>query len=149
RFRREAHTASALNHPHICTIYDSGEAAGRPFISMELVDGRTLETEGRRVPPAELTRLMMQVAQALESAHAAGIGHRDIKPQNLMVRGDGLVKVLDFGLARRVPAALVVGPATGGQMTDPGTRVGTLLYMSPEQARAEPVGTASDIFSLG
>jgi serine/threonine protein kinase/predicted ATPase len=149
RFRREAHTASALNHPHICTIYDSGEAAGRPFISMELVEGRTLDAaEGRRIPLAELPRLMVQVAQALQSAHAAGIVHRDIKPQNLMVRGDGLVKVLDFGLARRVPAAWGAGSATG-QATDPGTRVGTVLYMSPEQARAEPVGTASDIFSLG
>jgi serine/threonine protein kinase/predicted ATPase len=150
RFRREAHTASALNHPHICTIYDSGEAAGRPFISMELIEGQTLAAAaGRRTPLAELACLFVQAAQALQAAHAAGIVHRDVKPQNLMVRGDGVLKVLDFGLARRVPAAFAGGTALSGQATDPGTRVGTLLYMSPEQARAEPVGTASDIFSLG
>jgi predicted ATPase len=150
RFRREAHTASALNHPHICTIYDSGEAAGWPFISMELVEGRTLEAlAGQPLSPGDLPRLFVQAAQALQAAHAAGIVHRDVKPQNLMVRGDGVVKVLDFGLARRLAAAWSGGSVAGGQATDPGTRVGTLLYMSPEQARAEPVGTASDIFSLG
>jgi predicted ATPase len=150
RFRREAVTASALNHPHICTIYDTGEWAGRPFLSMELIDGRTLETLiGQRSPAEELARLVGQAAKALAAAHAAGIVHRDIKPANLMVRPDGFVKVLDFGLARRLPGAGTPGPAPGSQATDPGTRVGTLLYMSPEQARAEPVGPASDIFSLG
>jgi predicted ATPase len=150
RFRREARTASALNHPHICTIYDTGESAGRPFLSMELVEGRTLEElVGQRRPVAELARLLGQAARALAAAHAAGVVHRDVKPANLMVRDDGIVKVLDFGLARRLPPGGAAGPAPGGKGTDPGTRVGTPLYMSPEQARAEPVDAATDVFSLG
>jgi predicted ATPase len=151
RFRREARTASALNHPHICTIYDTGESAGRPFLSMELVEGRTLEAlAGQPRPAQELVRLFGQVAGALAAAHAAGVVHRDIKPANLMVRDDGIVKVLDFGLARYLSASGVKRfqwSGIGG--TDPGTRVGTLSYMSPEQARAEPVDAATDIFSLG
>jgi predicted ATPase len=148
RFRREALTASALNHPHICTIYDLGECAGRPFLSMELIEGRTLaDLVGERPAVEEVARLIAQAARALAAAHAAGVVHRDVKPENLMVRGDGIIKVLDFGLARRLPDS-VTRPA-GDRSTDPGTLVGTLLYMSPEQARAEPVGTASDIFSLG
>jgi predicted ATPase len=147
RFRREALTASALNHPHICTIYDSGECAGRPYLSMELVEGRTLaDLVNERPSMDELAGLIGQAARALAAAHAAGVVHRDIKPQNLMARADGIVKVLDFGLARRLPSE--AGADTLAD-TDPGTRVGTLLYMSPEQARGEPVGTASDIFSLG
>lgn len=147
RFRREARTASALNHPHICTIYDTGECDGRPFLSMELIEGKTLESLlGRPVPVAELAPVIGQAARALAAAHAAGVVHRDIKPANVMVRDDGIVKVLDFGLARRVPAAAA---APAGKETDPGTLVGTVLYMSPEQARAEAVTTASDIFSLG
>lgn len=150
RFRREARTASALNHPHICTIYDTGEAAGRPFLSMELVDGRTLEElVSQRRPVEELARMLGQAAKALAAAHAAGVVHRDVKPANLMVRDDGIVKVLDFGLARQLPTAAAQGAATADTSTDPGTRVGTPLYMSPEQARGEPVGAASDIFSLG
>ena len=150
RFRREARTASALNHPHICTIYDPGEAAGRPFLSMELVEGRTLEDlVGQPRPAQELVRLFEQAAGALAAAHAAGVIHRDIKPANLMVRGDGIVKVLDFGLARRLPASGVQHSAQSSTDTDPGTRVGTLLYMSPEQARAEQVDSAADVFSLG
>jgi predicted ATPase len=150
RFRREALTASALNHPHICTIYDTGESGGRPFLSMELVDGRTLESLlGRPRPAEELAPLFRQAAQALAAAHAAGVVHRDVKPANLMVRGDGIVKVLDFGLARRRPAGVAAGPAPGERITDPGTLVGTPLYMSPEQARGEPVDAASDVFSLG
>jgi predicted ATPase len=148
RFRREARTASALNHPHICTIYDIGESAGRTFLSMELVEGRTLEELiGRRLPVGELPRLLAQAARALAAAHAAGVVHRDIKPANLMVREDGILKVLDFGLARRHSG--VKRSRSNGHSTDPGSRVGTLLYMSPEQARAEPVNTATDIFSLG
>jgi predicted ATPase len=144
RFRREALTASALNHPHICTIHDSGECAGRPFFSMELIAGKSLgELVGRRLPAKEVAHLVSQAARALAAAHAAGVVHRDVKPQNLMVRADGIVKVLDFGLARRLPAA---GHVSG---TDPGTLVGTVLYMSPEQVRGEAVGTPSDIFSLG
>jgi predicted ATPase len=150
RFRREARTASSLNHPHICTIYDTGEAGGRPFLSMELVEGRTLEALlGQRPPVEELARLVGQAARALAAAHAAGVVHRDIKPANLMVRNDGIVKVLDFGLARRLPASEVEHLAMSGFGTDPGTRVGTVLYMSPEQARAEPLDASTDIFSLG
>lgn len=147
RFRREARTASALNHPHICTIYDTGDCAGRPFISMELIEGRTLEKLiGQQLATPDLARLIGQAARALAAAHAAGVVHRDIKPQNLMVRADGILKVLDFGLARRIVPDENADPAIG---TDPGTRVGTVMYMSPEQARGEPAGTASDIFSLG
>ncbi|HWB13748.1 MAG TPA: protein kinase [Pirellulales bacterium] len=150
RFRREARTASALNHPHICTIYDTGESLGRPFLSMELVEGRTLESlVGQRRPVQELAGLLGQAAQALAAAHAAGVVHRDIKPANLMVRDDGIVKVLDFGLARRLSTSGVGRSTSSVSDTDPGTRVGTLSYMSPEQARAEPVDTATDIFSLG
>jgi len=148
RFRREAHTASALNHPNICTIYDTGECAGRPFLCMELILGETFEALiARRRPIEVLIELFRQAADALAAAHAAGVLHRDIKPQNLMVRADGIVKVLDFGLARRLHARGLATPAAHD--TEPGTRVGTVRYMSPEQARAEPLGSASDLFSLG
>jgi predicted ATPase/tRNA A-37 threonylcarbamoyl transferase component Bud32 len=150
RFRREGRTASALNHPNICTIYDTGESAGRPFLSMELVEGRTLEALiGRRPAVEELSRLLGQAAGALAAAHAAGVVHRDIKPANLMVRDDGIVKVLDFGLARRLPAAGGQHSTSTAEGSDAGTLVGTLRYMSPEQARAQAVDAASDIFSLG
>jgi predicted ATPase len=150
RFRREALTASALNHPNICTIYDTGECAGRPFLSMEWIDGRTLEALiGSSPNMEEVVRLVGQAARALTAAHTAGIVHRDIKPANLMFRSDGLLKVLDFGLARRLPGSDSPDSAPADKGTDPGTRIGTLMYMSPEQARAEPVGSASDIFSLG
>jgi predicted ATPase len=150
RFRREAVTASALNHPHICTIYDTGECAGRPFLSMELIQGRALDTlVGQHRPVNELVHWIAQAARALAAAHAAGVVHRDIKPANLMVRDDGIVKVLDFGLARRLSAPGSPAPAPAGRETDPGTMVGTLMYMSPEQARSEPAGPASDVFALG
>src|SRR5262249_37198002 len=122
RFRREARTASALNHPHICTIYDTGESAGRPFLSMELVEGQTLETLiGRRLPFEELARLLGQAARALAAAHAAGVVHRDIKPANLMVRDDGILKVLDFGLAHRLPNSGAMRSKSSGLSTDQGT----------------------------
>ncbi len=148
RFRREARTASALNHPHICTIYDTGETAGRPFLSMEWVEGRTLETMlAARPPLLDLARLIRQAARALAAAHAAGVVHRDVKPANLMVRHDGILKVLDFGLARRLPERHT---STGSETeTDPGTRVGTPFYMSPEQAGGEPLDASTDVFSLG
>jgi predicted ATPase len=150
RFRREGRTASALNHPHICTIYDTGEVAGRPFLSMELVEGQTLEAlVGQRRPAEELARLLGQAAKALAAAHAAGVIHRDVKPANLMVRNDGIVKVLDFGLARHLPPGGAQGSVPEGMITDPGTLVGTPLYMSPEQVQAAPLDTATDIFSLG
>ena len=148
RFRREARTASALNHPHICTIYDTGESAGRLFLSMELVEGQTLEALLRqRLTIEESVRSIAQAARALAAAHAAGIVHRDVKPANLMVRTDGILKVLDFGLAQRLSAA--GPPSVAASEGDRETRVGTLLYMSPEQVRAESVGVATDIFSLG
>jgi predicted ATPase len=143
RFRSEGRTASALNHPHICTIYDSGQSAGRPFLSMELIEGRTLKNLAERRPCiAELARLVGQAARALAAAHAAGVVHRDVKPENLMVRDDGIVKVLDFGLARQLPT-------DGGRGSEPGGFLGTPLYMAPEQARGEPMGTAGDVFALG
>jgi predicted ATPase len=117
---------------------------------MELVEGRTLEALLGRCPAGDgLVRLFKQAARALAAAHAAGIVHRDVKPANVMVRDDGIVKVLDFGLARQLPTARAQGPAPMGTNTDHGTRVGTPLYMSPEQARAEPVSAAGDVFSLG
>lgn len=142
RFRHEALTASALNHPHICTIHDCGASDGQPFLSMELIEGHTLdELSSQRVGVEKLTPWIAQAATALAAAHSAGIVHRDIKPANLMVRHDGILKVLDFGLARRL--------STTTRHTDPGTRIGTLLYMSPEQARAEEAESPSDVFSLG
>ncbi|MCI0461198.1 MAG: serine/threonine-protein kinase, partial [Gemmataceae bacterium] len=149
RFLREARTASALNHPHICTVYALDEHAGRPFIVMEFIEGLTLQALAARHPAVEeVARLMGQAAQALAAAHAAGVVHRDIKPENIMVRADGYVKVLDFGLARRLPTLARSDPG-GGRDTDPGTLLGTVAFMSPEQARGEPVESASDIFALG
>jgi predicted ATPase/tRNA A-37 threonylcarbamoyl transferase component Bud32 len=149
RFVREARTASALNHPHICTIHALSEHEGRPFIVMEFIEGETLQALlGRRPSLEQCARWIGQAARALAAAHAAGVVHRDIKPENLMVRGDGYVKVLDFGLARRLPT-LVGASVDAGQDTDPGTLLGTVAYMSPEQARGEPADSASDVFSLG
>jgi predicted ATPase len=144
-FHREARTASALNHPHICTVHDLGEHDGRPFIVMEFIEGRTLrELIGDR-PGIEVTaRFVGQAARALAVAHAAGVVHRDVKPENMMVRADGYLKVLDFGLARQLPGA--GGSSTGSVF---GGVTGTVPYMSPEQARGERPGPASDIFSLG
>ncbi len=149
RFLREARTASALNHPNICTIYSLGEHEGRPFIVMEFIEGLTLQALAARRPGVEeVARLIGQAARALAAAHAAGVVHRDIKPENIMVRADGYVKVLDFGLARRLPAA--AGPESARKRdTDPGALLGTAAYMSPEQAGGERVDSASDIFSLG
>jgi tetratricopeptide (TPR) repeat protein len=150
RFQREARTASALNHPHICTIHDVDEFEGRPFLVMELIEGQTLRSRAvqHRSLPA-LLPLLGQVAKALAAAHAAGIVHRDIKPENIMVRDDGYAKVVDFGLARSLPSGGVLSETKAAGITDPGTWMGTVRYMSPEQARAEPASSASDIFSLG
>src|SRR5262249_27603750 len=139
----------ALNHPHICTIHDTGECGGRPFISMELIEGQTLAALPGRPPAAELARLGAQAARALAGAPAAGVVHQGRQPAHLIVRRDGLAKVLACGLAHRLPSEGGAGESTNLRKTDPGTRVGTVLYMSPEQARAEPVGTATDVFSLG
>jgi serine/threonine protein kinase len=150
RFRREARTASALNHPHICTIYDIDDYEGQPFLVMELIQGQTLRAIAARRPSLpELVQLVGQVAKALAAAHAAGIMHRDIKPENIMVRDDGYAKVVDFGLARPIPTVGKPPEDTAAAVTDPGTVLGTVRYMAPEQARAEAAGGASDLFSLG
>jgi len=149
RFIREARTASALNHPHICTVHALGDHDERPFIVMEFIDGQTLTAwKARRPAVEEAARLIRQAARALAAAHAAGVVHRDIKPDNIMVRDDGYVKVLDFGLARRLPTLSGVDTA-GESDTTPGALLGTVAYMSPEQARGDTLDSASDIFSLG
>jgi tetratricopeptide (TPR) repeat protein len=149
RFQREARSASALNHPHICTVHDIGEHEGLPFLVMELIEGQTLWSLASGGPSlATVIPLVGQVARALAAAHAAGIVHRDIKPENIMVRDDGYAKVLDFGLARRVAIPGALSQATAG-VTDPGMMLGTVRYMAPEQARGETASSASDIFALG
>jgi len=152
RFQREARAASALNHPHICTVYDIGEHSGRHFMAMELLEGTSLHEliTGGALPTDRVLDLGMQLADALEAAHAKGIIHRDIKPANIFVTDRGHVKLLDFGLAR--PAldrqAMTAGP-TEAHLTDPGAIVGTLVYMSPEQVRGEDLDARTDLFSLG
>jgi len=151
RFEQEAQAASALNHPNIITVYDIGECEAGRFIVMELVAGRTLRGVIAEDNSLEtVLTLGQQMAKALSAAHAAGITHRDIKPDNIMVRNDGYVKVLDFGLARLRPATESDSEAaTLAQQTTPGTIMGTVAYMSPEQARGEMVSHPSDIFVLG
>lgn len=151
RFMQEAKAASALNHPNIITVYDIGESEAGRFIVMELVAGRTLRAVIAEDNSLEtLLTLGQQMAKALSAAHAAGITHRDIKPDNVMVRDDGYVKVLDFGLARLRPATESDSEAaTLAQQTTPGTVMGTVAYMSPEQARGESVSPPSDVFALG
>lgn len=148
RFLREARTASALNHPGICTVHALGELPdGRPFIVMELVEGLTLRAIAMsRSAPDEVIRFIGQAALALAAAHAAGVVHRDIKPENIMTRADGHVKVLDFGLARLLPESIL---STELVESDSHVMAGTIAYMSPEQARSESVGSPSDVFSLG
>ncbi len=151
RFEQEARAASALNHPNIITIFDiDSHEAGR-FIVMELVVGRTLREVIAQGPTVDsLIHLGGQMAKALSVAHAAGITHRDIKLENIMVRDDGYVKILDFGLARLMPATATDSEATtSARQTMPGTVLGTVAYMSPEQARGETVGHAGDVFALG
>jgi serine/threonine protein kinase len=149
RFLREARAASSLNHPHICTIYALGEHQGRPYIVMEFVEGQTLRSlAGQPMPLPLLLPLIRQAARALAVAHEVGIVHRDIKPENLVIRPDGLLKLLDFGLAR-LPAASPSLSSPFGRPTDPGTLLGTLRYMAPEQTRGQPAGAAADVFALG
>jgi serine/threonine-protein kinase len=155
RFQQEARAASALNHPNIITIHDIGESAGRHFIATEFVDGETLRQRmaGGRMSLAESLDIAAQVASALSTAHQAGIIHRDIKPENIMLRPDGLVKVLDFGLAKLGGGQTITSGTQATIMarvdTEPGTVMGTANYMSPEQARGQAVDGRTDIFSLG
>lgn len=153
RFLREARAASALNHPHIVTVYAVEQADGVHFIAMELVEGETLRDRLLRghVPLPELLEIGLMAADALDAAHAARLIHRDIKPSNILLTPRGQVKLLDFGLAKRfAPAADVPTDATrSSELTTPGTIVGTVAYMSPEQSRGERLDPRSDVFSLG
>ncbi|HSD71651.1 MAG TPA: protein kinase [Thermoanaerobaculia bacterium] len=154
RFEQEARAASALNHPHILTVYDIGETEGTTYIAMELVDGKTLReilASGEPVPTRRLLDIAVQTAEGLAKAHEAGIVHRDLKPENLMVSKDGYVKILDFGLAKLTETVSqdVSGLPTVIGATAPGTVMGTAGYMSPEQASGQSVDFRSDQFALG
>ena len=153
RFLREAKSAAALDHPYICKIYEIGESDGRPYIAMEYVGGETLtdRLKGEPLPLADVKRIASEIAEALETAHREGIVHRDLKPTNIMLTIGGHVKVLDFGLAKRMtsPSGTESQLKTASQLTGMGATLGTMAYMSPEQLRGESVDARSDIFSFG
>jgi eukaryotic-like serine/threonine-protein kinase len=143
RFFREARIAARLSHPNLVAVYDVGEEDGLPYIVMEYVEGETvadLIARTASVHPERAVKLLLQVCAGLEHAHAAGLVHRDIKPQNLLIRSDGVVKIADFGIARMLE---------GTQLTEAGTVLGTAAYLAPEQAAGERVTAAADIYSLG